>query len=265
MSVLFGGGWKRLTLSAAALVVVVGGAATAAVLVSGPSAPASAATHETSAGSPKCSGGAKITETGSSTVTITPNLLSLSLDVHTTAAQANTALAENNSVTAAVVHALSTGGVASRDLQTTDLTIEPNYSNTGTTVTGYGVDNTVVAKIRKFSTAGTVIDTAVTAGGNDTRIDSLAFSLTQPLRAQSRARGLAVRQAVGHARAIAASAGAKVGGICSIHDDTSTSTTTPIIRYGTATGAVASPSANVPVEAGSETVTARVTMVFALS
>ncbi len=268
MSGSSGAGWSRKALLAGALVVAVCAAALGLVLSS--SAPASSAAvmsrgaHRTSPKPLTCGAGTpKITETGTGTISITPNLLTLSLDVHTTAALASSALSQNDKVTATVLHALSSGGIARRDLQTTDLTIEPNYVHTGETVSGYGVDNTVVAKIRKFSTAGTVIDAAVAAGGNATRIDSLSFSLTQPLRAQARARDLAVREAISHAKAIAASAGARIRGICSMDDETSTSTTTPIVP-DEVFHAAAAPSAGVPVESGSETVTARVSIVFAL-
>ncbi len=257
-------GWTRVALVATALVVAVGGAAAGAALGAGGStSQAGGAAHGAPAGPPDCGARApKITETGIGTVSITPNLLTLVLDVHTAAPQASRALSENDRAAAAVLHALTSGGVARRDLQTTDLTIQPDYAHTGTTVTGYGVDDTVVAKLRKLSTAGTLIDAAVSAGGDATRIDSLSFSTTQPLRAQARARGLAVREAVGHARAIAASAGQKIGGICSIDDQTATSTTTPLPFQGF--GTAAAPGAHVPVESGSEAVTARVSVVFAL-
>ena len=260
-------GWARAALVASALVVAVGGAAAGAALSSGsPAPPAGAAAHGAAAARPDCGAGApKITETGIGTVSITPDLLTLSLDVHTQASQASSALSENDRATAAVLHALSAGGVAPHDLQTTDLTIQPSYARTGTKVTGYGVDDTVVAKLRKLSTAGALIDAAVSTGGNATRIDSLSFSTTRPLRAQARARALAVREAVGHARAIAASAGGKIGGICSIDDQTATSTTAPLPFQGF--GTAAAPSAHVPIvpiQSGSETVTARVSVVFAL-
>ena len=257
-------GWTRVALVVAALVVAVGGAAAGAALsAGGPTPPAGGTAHRGPVGPPDCGAGApKITETGIGTVSITPNVLTLSLDIHTAAPEASRALSENDRAAAAVLHVLTSGGVARRDLQTTDLTIQPDYASTGTKVTGYGVDDTVVAKLRKLSTAGTLIDAAVSAGGNSTRIDSLSFSTTQPLRAQARARGLAVREAVGHARAIAASAGQKIGGICSIDDQTATSTTTPLPFQSL--GTAAAPSAHVPVESGSETVTARVSVVFAL-
>lgn len=263
MSGLLESGWARVALVAGALVLVVGGAAGGAAIASGGGATPAGASQSRSSSPPKCGGGApKVTVTGKGSVSITPNLLTLSLDIHTTATQANTALAENNAVTAKVLQALTTGGVARRDLQTTGLTIQPNYTNTGQTVSSYGVDDTVVAKIRKFATAGTVIDAAVAAGGNATRINSLSFSLTRPLDAQGKARIQAVHQAVSHAKAIAASADQRLGGICSIRDVTTTTTTVPPIPFG-AYG-VASPTSKVPVEAGSQTVTSRVTIVFAL-
>lgn len=264
MSGFLEGGWSRVALVAVVLVLVVGGAAGGAAIASGGGATPAGASQGRSSGPPHCGGGApKVTVTGKGSVSITPNLLTLSVDVHTTGAQASSALSQNNAVTGRVLQALVSGGVAHRDLQTTDLTIQPNYGTTGQSVSGYGVDNTVIAKIRKFSTAGTVIDAAVAAGGNDTRINSLSFSLTRPLHAQARARTQAVRQAVGHAKAIAVSASEHLGGICSIHDDTTTTTTAPpppFFGYG----AVAAPSAKAPVEAGSQTVTSRVTIVFAL-
>lgn len=263
MSTWLEGRWTRVAVGAATLAVAVGGAAAGAAVVSGGGATrAGASTHTKSADPPRCGRGApRVTVTGKGTISVTPNLLTMSLDVHTTGAAASTALSSNDAAAASVEHALSSGGISRGDLQTTDLTIQANYASTGTVVTGYSVDDTVVAKIRKFSTAGTLVDAAVAAGGNDTRIDSLSFSLTEPLHAQARARDLAVRQAVGHARAIAASANERLGGICSIHDVTVTSTTTSVLRYPTFDVAG---SAGVPVQAGSQTVSSRVTMVFAL-
>ena len=111
MSWLFGHGWPRVALVALALVVVVGGATTGAVLATSGGAPK----RHASAAPLHCGGGvAKITETGTGTVSITPNLLTLSLDVHTTAPQASAALAENDKATAGILHALSAGGVTPR-------------------------------------------------------------------------------------------------------------------------------------------------------
>ncbi|MGH8981033.1 MAG: SIMPL domain-containing protein [Acidimicrobiales bacterium] len=237
------------------LLAVAGPAAGAAI---SPSVAAAAGKSPVSCGA----GTPKVTVTGTGTSSATPNLLTLELDVHTTDAEASIALSSNDSVTAAVVHALGTGGVPSSDIQTTDLTIEPNYANTGNVVTGYGVDDTVDARIHHLASAGTLIDAAVAAGGNATRIDSLSYSLTHPLRSQDRARHMAVRQAVAHAKAMAGAAGEHLRGICSLKDDTVSHSTTPPIAFGAVSAKAA--AASVPVQAGSETVTARVTIEYEL-
>ncbi|MDA8309388.1 MAG: SIMPL domain-containing protein [Actinomycetota bacterium] len=260
-----GDGWARVGLAAAALVVVLGGAGAGAALASrAGGAIAGAATRRAGTDPPRCGGGAPtLTVTGRASLSITPDLLTVRLDVHTTAADASSALAQDNTLTAAVLHALSAGGVAHRDLQTTGLSIQPVYAATGQKVSGYGVDDTVVAKIRALSSAGTLIDDAVAAGGNATRIDSLSFSLTRPLRAQARARDEAVRQAVGDAKAMAAAANRRLGGICAMRDLTATAPTVSTVPI--AFGAAALPNrAPVPLETGSETVAAQVRVVFAL-
>lgn len=263
---VFDGGWPRLAAAGVVLVLVVGATAGGAMLATGGGSPstAAAAAGTGGKGSTICeAGSARVTVTGVGAVSTTPNLLTLSLDVHTTAASAGAALASNDTDTAAVVKALATTGIRPSDVQTTNLSIQPNYANTGSTVTGYSVDNTIVAKIRKLSSAGTLIDAAVTAGGNAARIDSLAFSLTQPIHAQDRARNMAVHQAVGHAKAMAAAAGRRLGGICSLKDQTTTSTPVPV-QLGFAASA-APLRAPVPVEAGSQSVTARVMIVYSLA
>jgi len=262
MSRLLEGPWARVAAGAGAVVLAVAGAALSAAIASGGGRAAGAA------GVPprpavRCGAGIpKVTVTGRGVVPVTPDLLTMSLDVHASGSTASSALAADDAATTAVLRALSSGGLATRDLQTADLTIQPEYAATGGAVTGYAVDDTVVARVTKLSGAGALIDAAVAAGGNDTRIDSLTFSLAKPLGAQRRARAEAVRQAVGHATAIAASAGRRLGGICSIHDVTVTSTTTPVPPPEFSSVGVAAP--RVPLQAGSEVVTSRVTVVFAL-
>ena len=271
------GRWPRMAVAVCVLVLAVGAAAGSALLVIGGASPGRAAAAgggggrdrggATAASGPTtCTAGSpRVTVTGVGTVRTTPNLLTLSVDVHTTAASAGAALASNDTDTAAVVTALTRAGTRRADIQTTNLSVQPDYASTGSTVTGYSVDNTIVAKIRTLSSAGTLIDAAVAAGGNAARIDSLAFSLTQPIHAQDRARRIAVHQAIDHAAAMAAAAGRRLGGICSLADQTTTSTPVPLpFGFGVA-GQAASPRTPVPVEAGSQRVTARVTIVYSLA
>lgn len=259
------GARSRFALSAAALVVVVGGVATGATLLAGTGRAQAAPGASTSTAPVTCGAGKpEVRVTGTGTVSVTPNLLVLRLSVHTTGSRATDALASNNATTAAVIHVLRAGGVATKDLQTTNFAISPDYAGTGSTLTGYSVDNTVVAKVHTLGTAGTLIDAAVAAGGNAVRINSVSFSVTRPLHAQGRARTMAVRQAIGHAKAIAAASGRRLGGICSLRDNT-TSTGTPGPYYAATGAALAPQRAPAVIESGSQTVSDNVTIVFALS
>ncbi len=259
------GSRSRLALSAAVLAVVVGGAALGASLAVGGTHAGTASGSSAPTAPVTCGAGRpEVRVTGTGTVSVTPNLLVLRLTVHATGHQASAALASDNASTAAVLDALRAGGIAAKDLQTTDFAISPSYAGTGSTLTGYSVDDTIVARVHAIASAGTLIDAAVQAGGNAVRIDSASFSVTHPLRAQGLARTLAVHQAIAHAKAIAAASGRTLGGICSLRDDTTSTTTPGILPYGAAAATFA-PRQPTVLESGSQTVSDNVTIVLALS
>lgn len=228
-----------------------------------------ACTGSTTSGSAVgCGGGnPKLTVQGTGRATGTPNLLTLTMSVDvTTAASAQAALTADDQQTAAVVHALTSGGVASKDVQTTGLSVQPHYSTKGV-LTGYAVDNDVVADIHDIAHAGTLIDAASAAGGDDARISTVGFSITDPRKLQDSARQNAVHEAVSHASTMAAAAGERLGRICSLTDDTAITGGYQSLRASSAHAGVAtSPSAAapVPLEAGSQEATAQVTLVYAL-
>ena len=157
---------------------------------------------------------------GTGNASATPDLLTVSVDIDVTEPSAQASLVDDNSKAAAVIAALKQGGVAAKDIQTSDVSIQPNYSLTGT-ITGYEMTNTLTAQLHDFSTAGSVIDAVAAAAGNAARIDSLTFSIQDPRQIEDRARNDAVHQAVSHARSMAAAAGERLGPVCSLTDDSS--------------------------------------------
>ncbi|MGH9108421.1 MAG: SIMPL domain-containing protein [Acidimicrobiales bacterium] len=206
-------------------------------------------------------GGSKLTVHGTGVASGTPDLLTLALAVDVAAGDAHDALAADDTATASVLSTLAGGGVRRRNVQTTGLTIQPDYSASGQ-LTGYSVTDDVVAKIRDLATAGSVIDAAAGASGNDVRVDSLTFSLADPRGLQDRARRDAVHQAVSHAGTMAAAAGERLGRICSLTDDSSSPGPN---RYPLGTfGASAQAAPGVPLEPGTQQATARVTLVYAV-
>ena len=122
--------------------------------------------------------GGKITVTGTGTVTGTPNQLLLSMGVQTSASSVRSALSDANHAARRVMSALKADGVRSGDIQTSGLSIQPNYSNGSQVPTGYGVSEQLTATLRDLAKAGSQIQAAVAAGGNATTVDGVSLNMT---------------------------------------------------------------------------------------
>jgi uncharacterized protein YggE len=203
----------------------------------------------------------KLTVQGTGDASATPDLLTVSVGIDVTHPSAQASLVDDNSKASAVTAALKQGGVADKDIQTSDVSINPQYNLAGQ-ITGYQMTNTLTAKLRDFSTAGSVLDAITTAAGNSARIDSVTFSIEDPRRIEDRARTDAVHQAVSHARSMAQAAGEHLGPVCSLSDDSSPGYGIPSpLQYGNASASI--PTA-VPLQAGTQQVSAQITLVYAL-
>jgi uncharacterized protein YggE len=200
----------------------------------------------------------KLTVQGTGMASGTPNVLTVSVGIDVTDPSAQASLADDDSKASAVTAALKRGGVLEKDVQTTNLQIQPQYNSRGT-VTGYEVTNTLTAELRDFSSAGSVIDALAEAAGNAVRINSLSFSIEDSRGIENQARTDAVHQAVSHARSMARAAGQRLGPVCSLTDNSSVSDASPD-DFGPLSAA-ASP---VPVEPGTQQASAQVTMVYSL-
>jgi hypothetical protein len=119
----------------------------------------------------------------------------------------------------------------------------------------------VTATITDLAEAGSTIDAVSGAAGNAGQISSVSFSINDPRAVQDEARTDAVHQAVSHARAMAASAGERLGPVCSLTDSTPAP---PVVPTYNSIGQVQMAASSVPLEAGSQQANAQVTMVYAL-
>ena len=204
--------------------------------------------------------GGRITVTGTGTVTGTPNQLVLSMGVQTSASSVSTALIEANHATRQVTSALKSHGVRRADIQTSGLSIQPNYSNGNTAPVGYGVSEQLTATLRDLAAAGSQIQAAVTAGGNATTVDGVSLNLTDTGTLLARARAAAVRDAQAKASQFAKALGHQLRAVVSL---SSQSSVPYPIYYATAlAGNAAAPS--VPVSPGRQQVSVQVTVVYAI-
>jgi uncharacterized protein YggE len=212
-----------------------------------------------SAGSPADTG---ITVTGTGKVTGTPDTLRISLSVTATSQDVDTALASANKAAKAVQDAFLAKGVARKDLQTSNVSIQPNYNSKGAP-SGYVVSESMTASVRDLTKAGATLSAAVDAGGNAVRVDAVSFALEDTNGLVSGARKGAVDDARAKAEQYAAAAGRSLGAVQSISEVV----TSPTPQYfdGLAYARTAQASAPVPLQAGSQDLSVQVTVVYALS
>jgi uncharacterized protein len=211
----------------------------------------------------KCQSGLPtVSVQGYGSVEGTPNQAIISLGVQTQAATAAAAMNANATKSSALVKVMETDGVPAADLQTSGLSVQPNYNNAGTVITSYQVTNSVTVTLNNLALSGAIIDDAARVAGNAVRVDGITFAVQNETTLLGQARAAAVKQAVGQARVMASAAGTTLGPLCSLQDNTSAPNPPPVLNdYAAASPA----AARTPIEAGSEQVTANVTVVYQLN
>jgi uncharacterized protein YggE len=181
--------------------------------------------------------------------------------VSTKASTVNGALDQANRLTANVQNALRRNGVAARDLQTSDLQIQPDYTypSNGTPVAnGYLVSEGITARLRDLGKAGAAISAATAAGGDATRINGVTLDLEDTGKLVSAARDKAVADARSKAEQYAKAVGRSLGPVLTLSE--SVSQPPPVDYSMRADAAAAKP---VPIAAGSQTVGVTVTVTYA--
>ncbi len=200
-----------------------------------------------------------ITVTGVGTVTGTPDTLTVQLGVQTRADSASAALQNNNAKAADVISALRKHGVAAKDLQTSQLSINPTYTNDGNSITGYEVSNFVTATLHDIGKAGALIDAAQQAAGNAIRLNQVSFSFADDSSLRAKARADAVKHALAQAGQLAHAADLTLGQVLSITEGPDYSS--PKTVYAAASAAAAGPA---PVMPGQQDLTVQVQVVVAI-
>jgi uncharacterized protein len=118
-------------------------------------------------------------------------------------------LARNRQQMGAVVAALKRLGVAETDIQTSNLELQPQYTDDNgkapRRLTGYETDNSVSVRLHDLQRIGAVVDALVAAGAN--QVQGVAFSLDDPTAAQDAARRAAVKALQSRAELYASAAG----------------------------------------------------------
>lgn len=203
---------------------------------------------------------ALITVTGEGVIQAAPDMAILSIGVTTEAESAEAAMAENTKALSAVLERLKASGIEARDLQTSNLSLNPNWTGYDASsggrprIAGYTASNQLTVRIRALESLGGVLDAAISDGAN--ALNSLSFALTDPRPATDAARVRAVEDARAKATLLVEAAGAQLGRIVSISEGGGM-----VAQPGPMFRAVVD-AAPVPVEGGEVASSAAVTVVF---
>jgi uncharacterized protein YggE len=220
----------------------------------------STTTHVENTGSNQPTG---ISVTGEGKATGKPDVAIITLGV---SRLADTVDAARNGAAAsldAMIKSMTDNGVSKDDIQTQQFNISPEYDyrNGKQTLKGFRVTNVVTAKLREIDKTSKVVDDAVTAGGNDTQIQSVAFTIDNPDDLKKQAREAAIADAKAKAQTLASATGVSVGDPISISE---TATNIPITYDRALSGAAPEAAPATPIEPGTQDVTINVSVTWAI-
>ena len=157
----------------------------------------------------------KLTVTGEGATASAPDMATLMIGVTTNGETAATALAANSAALAPVLERLAAAGIADRDMQTSNLSVNPDY-NSKMANPGFTAQNFVSVTIRDLDRLGVILDAAMADGANT--LGGLTFGLSQPRPALDAARGAAVEDARAMAEHLAEAVGQSLGRLVSISE-----------------------------------------------
>lgn len=164
-----------------------------------------------------------ITVSGEGTVSVPPDLALVDGGVTSEAKTAREATEANNSAMAKVLAALKSAGIDDKDLQTSRLSLFPQYAqqtrpNGGPNViTGYRASNRVTIRVRDVTKVAATIDTLVTSGANE--VGGINFIVTKASQLLDDARTQAIVDARRKAELYAKAAGVTLGSPINITED----------------------------------------------
>ena len=200
-----------------------------------------------------------ISVTGEANVSVAPDLALVDGGVTSEAKTAREASDANNTAMGKVLQALKAAGIDPKDMQTSRLSLQPQYAPNRTgpsAVTGYRASNRVTIKVRDVTKVANVIDTLVGAGANE--IGGINFMVSQASKLLDEAREKAVADARRKAEIYAKAAGVALGAPLSISEEGNA----PPMPYRNKMSAGMATSA--PVAQGEETLSVTVNVSWAI-
>jgi uncharacterized protein YggE len=197
-----------------------------------------------------------VTVTGEATVAVAPDAAVIRLGVSSQDKTAREASESNAKQMVAVLAAIKDSGIADRDIQTSRLSLQPQYDSnkSGTArLTGFQASNQVTVKIRDIDRLPALLDRAIAAGANE--MSGIEFVVSEQSKLLDHARDDAIADAHRKAELYAKAAGARLGHVVAISEEGSASPPRPMqtLRAGA-----------VPIAPGEQTLKVMITVSYEL-
>lgn len=189
------------------------------LLVSAAAVPAAAQAQVPVPTSVQAVAGTRLDLVATGEVTRVPDIARIGAGVVTQAPTATAAIAQNARQMASMRAALKAAGIADRDIQTSTISLQPEYryvENQSPVLTGYRASNEVNVRFRNIADTGRILDAIVAQGAN--QINGPSLSIDKPEEAMNEARAAALTSARARAELYARQLGKRVGRILSISE-----------------------------------------------
>lgn len=198
-----------------------------------------------------------ITVTGEATVAVAPDNANIRLGVTSQGKNAREASEANARQMTNVLAAIKEAGVADRDVQTSRLSLQPQYEQGKAgpaRLLGFQVTNQIAIRIREIDKFPGILDRAIAAGANE--MSGIEFVVSEQSKLLDQARDDAVADARRKAELYAKAAGVKLGAVTSIAEEGS-NPPRPVVQAMRASA--------VPVAPGEQMLRAAISVTFELA
>ena len=202
-----------------------------------------------------------ITVSGSGSVFVKPDMVSMKFIVRNTGWNCPQAAERNAINTTNTINAIKEAGIPESDISTFDYSI--SQDNSHNYAGEYTVRNTIAVIIRNIELTGKVIDAAVKNNTGANGITSFEYLVSDKATALREARTLAIKNAQDAASLLAGASGCKVNGVLEIREDyTSASRSNDMMFKAASMTAGSTPT---PIVEGNVTITSNVTVKYELT
>lgn len=150
---------------------------------------------------------------------VAPDMATITLGVMTEGKTAAEAMAANAARMTAVVASLRRAGLPDRDIQTSNLNLNPQYryqENQPPQLVGYQASNNVTVTVRDLKKLGPAVDATVGAGAN--QVQGIGFGLQDPTTAENAAREAAVTALAAKAELYAKATGYRISRLVALSE-----------------------------------------------